>query len=303
MAKNRQKISMFQLMDMFSTNEKAEEWFIKQRWPKGVSCIYCGSFSVKSHKTHQKWRCTDCRKNFNTKTGTLMQGSNLSYKQWAIAIYLMTTSLKGIASTRLASELGITQKSAWAMAMKIRQAYNLTHSLSGEIEVDETYIGGKESNRHIHKRKKLGSGVVGKEAVLGMKQRDGKVIALHVPNTTSKTLQGEIKQVIVTGSTIYTDDHRSYIGLDNEYKHVAVKHSVKEYAVGVANTNSIESFWALLKRGYHGTHHYISPKHLHRYVMEFAGRANDRKMNTTEQMAKIAVNMEGQIMTWDDLVA
>ncbi len=203
-----------------------------------------------------------------------MHASKIPVTKWVIALYLIITARKGISSLQLSKELGITQKSAWFMCQRIREEMQNEDMLAGIVEIDEAYFGGKESNNINTKKLKAGRGTIGKYAVIGMRERGGNTKAITVNNTDINTLQNCITDNVIARSTIYTDDHRSYIGLEshNEYKHGVVKHNVSEYVNGMVHTNSIESMWAVLKRSYHGIHHHISGKHLHRYVNKFSYR-------------------------------
>ncbi len=301
----REGVTITQLIRMFPDNEAAEAWFIKQRWPEGVHCPKCNSDNIQERATRkpQPFRCRDCRKDFSTKTGTLMQGSNLGFQKWAIAIYLMATNIKGVSSMRLHRELGITQKSAWFMEHRIRETWEDNSPLfRGPVEVDETYVGGKRRNMSNAKRKTLtGRGPVGKTAVVGAKDRaTNQVAAKVVERTDGATLQRFVVDNSEWDAEIYTDDATAYRALEN---HQTVKHSASQYVDGQVHTNGVESFWALLKRGYHGTFHHFSKKHLRRYVNEFAGRHNLRECDTMAQMNITAARMEGRRLRYQDLIA
>ncbi len=303
-AAQRQGITLVEVVEMFSTERKAEDWFIAQRWPNGLRCPRCDSDRVRRQKTRKPmpFYCNPCRKYFSVKTGTPMQDSNLPLSKWAIGFYLYSTNLKGVSSKKLHRDLGITQSSAWHMAHRIREIWNDdTAKFSGPVEVDETYIGGKEKNKHGSKKLKSGRGIAGKTPVIGMKDRDtGNVSAEVLDDTTKPTMQGFVRKHTDKDTVVYTDEHSSYVGINRP--HQAVRHSAKEYVNGMAHTNGIESMWAMLKRGYVGTYHHMSDKHLHRYVDEFAGRHNQRPLDTEVQMASMVQGMDGKRLRYEDLI-
>ncbi len=234
-----------------------------------------------------------------------MEESKLPLRKWAIAIYLETTNLKGVSSMHLHRDLSVSQKTAWFMLHRIREAWKqeLGDRFEGPVEIDETFVGGKARNMHAHKRKQVikGRGPVGKTAVVGAKDRaTNRVSAAVVKNVDQPTLQGFVAENVEPGAKVYTDDHGGYVGLPN---HETVRHSVKEYVNGMAHTNGIESFWSMLKRGHKGVYHKMSPKHLHRYVNEFAGRHNQREDDTIDQMAAVARGLGGKRLQYKELTA
>ena len=225
----RNGVSLTKLFRMFPDDATAEKWFTTQRWGNEPTCPHCGSTNVQSGAKHKTmpYRCRQkgCAKRFSVKTGTVMQASNLGYQTWAVAIYLVTTSLKGVSSMKLHRDLEVTQKSAWHLAHRIRQAFsNDLEQFSGPVEVDETFMGGKEKNKHNSKRSHT-RGPSGKTVVVGMKDRKAnKVVAKSVPERTKEELQGFISANVSQKAMVYTDDHRSYIGLP--FEHESVNHSV-----------------------------------------------------------------------------
>ena len=306
----RKGMSVAEMFRMFPDDATAERWFTEKRWPDGPHCPSCGSTNVlypAAHKT-MPYRCREkeCRKRFSVKVGTVMESSNLGFQTWAIAIYLSLTSLKSVSSMKLHRDLKITQKSAWHLAHRLREAFASGRgAFAGPVEADETYMGGRRKNMAKAKRETLtGRGAVGKSVVVGVKDREtNEIRARVVPSASAPVLQGFVREHAREGAVIYTDEASAYAGLGRDYSHAAVNHSVGEYVREQAHTNGIESFWSMLKRAHKGTFHKISPKHLDRYVTEFAGRHNVRDANTVDQMAIIAKDMVGRRLRYSDLIA
>ena len=303
---DREGITLIELADMFPDEDAAREWFEARIWPDGRVCPRCGSknTSVANHRDCP-YRCIDCRRYFSVKSGSLMEASKLPLRKWVFAIYLELTSLKGVSSLKLGRDIGISQTSAWFMLHRIRAAFRSDQDppFEGPVEFDETFVGGRERNKHASKRQHAGRGPVGKTAVAGAKDRaTGKVSAQVVRDTSKSTLQPFVVERTQAGATVYTDEHGAYQGLPG-VSHETVCHSVSEYVREQAHTNGVESFWSMLKRGLVGTYHQVSAKHLQRYVDEFAGRHNTRSLDTIDQMAALARGMAGKRLTYRQLTA
>ncbi|MYH01186.1 MAG: IS1595 family transposase [Nitrospira sp. SB0675_bin_23] len=301
-------IGVLDFQKMFPNEETAVAYFEAIRWGSTPTCPRCHK-SEKIHagqKPYQRW-CGRCRKYFSAKTGTVMEASNKPIQMWLLAMYFLVTARKGISSLQLSKELSTSQPTAWFILHRIREACGSElEALSGQVELDETYLGGKDKNRHESKKKNVGRGTAGKQAVFGMRERGGATKAMPVEQTNRATLLPMICGTVEPGSTLYTDDHGAYRDVEGlGYDHHVVNHSAKQYVDGMAHTNSVESVWAVLKRGFYGTYHNWSMKHTHRYVNEFTFRLNDGDVqrDTVDRIASLSQALCGKRIRYRELVA
>lgn len=302
---SKSTISTFELFQIFPDEASARSYIEARRWPHGVHCPFQGCVDNITPRKNGFYRCNGCKKDFTVRTGTVFERSHIPLHKWMYAMYLLVTARKGISSMQLAKEIGITQKSAWFMLGRLREACgNDIEALRGIVEVDEMYVGGREKNRHASKRKNAGTGGASKTAVIGIRERGGRTKARPIKNASANELHTAIFENIEPGSTINTDEHGGYIGLAADYVHEMINHSAGEYVRGSTSTNSIESVWAVMKRGLHGVYHHASPKHLHRYVNEFTFRLNDGdvKRHTIERLDSLTGAAFGRRLTYKGLI-
>lgn len=298
--------SIIEFQKLFGTDEACRLYLEEQRWGNTPACPHCGSINVCRFANGSglfKCREKNCRKKFSVTVGTVYQDRKLPLHKIFLAVYVLSVHSKGISSHQLANLLDISQKAAWLLNHKVRNM--LTEKdpevLSGIVEVDECFIGGKNKNKHKSKREKGTQGGAGKTMVFGAVQRDGKVHTKIVPDTTKESLISAVSDFVEDGSIMVSDEAIGYKGLKKNFKHVKVNHGKEEYVRGAAHTNTIEGFWSLLKRQIVGIHHNVTPKHLQRYCNEASFRYNSKKLTQDERFANALTNCEG-VFTYQDLI-
>lgn len=292
----------------FTDQENCLNYLVSRRpeWANGVICPTCGSDKVSFLKNQLRWQCSvhHAKRQFSVKVGTIFEDSPIGLDKWLAAMWMILNAKNGISSCEIHRALGVTQKSAWFMLHRIRLAQQGKHGgkLGGEVEVDETFIGGKSRNMHKAKRERVikGTGGHDKTIVMGMLERGGEVRAMVVGDRNRKVLHGKIREHVEAGAAIFTDELNSYQGLSQDYKHAVINHAV-EYANENTHTNGMENFWSLLKRGLHGTYISVEPFHLFRYIDEQAFRFNNRKMTDGERFDIGVRQIMGKRLTYAEL--
>ncbi len=298
--------NIIQLTETFKDEQTCRDYLAKLRWVNGkANCPYCKSKKVYKIENGKRFKCAnkECHKKFSVTVGTIFENTKIPLRKWFIAIYLITSHKKGISSCQLARDLGITQKSAWFVLHRVREMLKekLPQSLEGVVEIDETYVGGKQSNKH--KSKRIGKqGAHSKTPVVGLVQREGKVRSKAVESGKAKDVVPVMLKNVKPGAVVITDENGMYKNLNGYYQHHSVNHSAEEYVRGSIYTNTIEGYFSLLKRGIIGIYHHVSDKHLSRYLDEFNYRYNAKEDTQEERFAEAIFQSDGRRLKYENLI-
>jgi len=298
--------TLIEALHYFSSPDNCERFVEGMRWPDGVTCPFCESKNIGRVASRKVYQCKSCRRQFSLKRGTIFEDSPIALDKWLGAMWLIANCKNGVSSYEVARDLGVTQKTAWFMMHRIRAAMqdDDDSKLGGEVEVDETFVGGKAINMHKSRRVaklKRSTGHFGKTVVMGLLERNGKAKTRVVRNTRRETLDPLVRKQVNAGSNIYTDALASYARLGDEYMHGVVDHAIS-YVEGSVHTNGLENYWSLLKRMIRGTYVNIEPFHLMRYLDEQANRFNNRKMNDQQRFRTVVRGVFGKRLTYRTLV-
>ncbi|MEX2128568.1 MAG: IS1595 family transposase [Xanthobacteraceae bacterium] len=301
MAKRKEFGSLYDLFAAIPDEQAAIDWFREIRWANGEYCPYCGHDEIYTFTDRRTFKCADCRQRFSIRVGTIFEYSKIPLRKWLAAIWVITSHKKGIASTQLARDLGITQKSAWFMLHRLRHAArtrSFNRQLRGTVEVDETFFGGKDKNKPVHRRGRKEK----KTAVFGVLERQGELRAKPIKSVSVMT--DEIRKNVAPGMRLMTDEWPAFQYFSGRYEHGSVKHSDNEYVRKGTDVhiNTIEGFWSQLKRQVYGIHHWVSAKHLHRYVDESVWRYNRRELGEVGRMREFLTRVDGRL-TYPALIA